>query len=92
MLVTVGFFLVSQALDVLTTLIGVSRGAVEGNPIATNMGLPFLLLLKILAAPLAIGLACWGEKKLGHNCGKWGLVSASGITMIAVVNNIIQIP
>lgn len=83
-----------NGLDFVTTCIGISLGARELNPLTNAFTIQGLLLVKVMATPLLIGLVYWGYKvnqKFGMVIGEICAVVFAGLVAsncIVILNEV----
>jgi hypothetical protein len=83
-------FIAYQALDIITTLVGLSYGGTEMNPVAGMIGIPGLLSLKVVTTPLLIAV-CWLQERRYPDWGRYGLIMLALIFAFATINNAVRI-
>lgn len=87
------FFLVANVLDLMTTLIGVSRGIPEGNPvmglILAHYGLVAMDAVKVALVMVAVGLLAFLARR--HRTASLFALVFGLPTAIVVILNVLMI-
>lgn len=85
-------FFYLQALDVVTTVVGLVLGIGEGNPLTKKFishfgAIPGLLVVKLICIVLVVSIFFLMNRR-NSNCAKRAMLCANWLTMVTVIYNI----